>query len=362
MVTARFDDPRILELPGVARRFLRYVRIDTQSDPVSTTVPSTSRQKDLGHVLAAELEAMGIEATMDEFGYVFATIPASGDDAPKVALLAHLDTSPDEPGAANPLVHFGYDGSIITLPGNRSVRLDPSESRDLLDANRSVRLDPLVSRELLDHIGEDLITGDGTSLLGSDDKAGVAVLMQLAEDLTADPGTPRPELRLCFTIDEEIGRGVDHLDLNRLDADVAYTIDGGGTRTIYAETFNAAEAIVEIRGVMVHPGYAKGIMVNAVRILGELLAQLPSGEAPETTEDREGYIHPHLIYPSDATLARAKILLRDFTDDGLARRKELLESLAAMLRVKHPRAEIDLAITDQYRNMRSYIEEKDARA
>jgi tripeptide aminopeptidase len=155
---------------------------------------------------------------------------------------------------------------------------------------------------------------------------------------------------------------VDHLDLNRLDADIAYTIDGGGTGSIYTETFNAAEAVVEIRGVMVHPGYAKDIMVNAVRILSELLVQLPAGEAPESTDGREGYIHPHMIYQSDAASARAKIILRDFTEDGLARRKELLESLVSMLRIKHPRAQIHLEITDQYRNMRSYIDERDARA
>lgn len=345
MYTARSDDPRIGDLPAVARRFLRYVQIDTQSDPESVTVPSTSRQRDLGRTLLAELEEIGLVAAMDEFGYVFATIPAVGANTATVALLAHLDTSPDEPGAANPLVHFDYDGSSITFQKNSSIRLDPVRST-----------------ELLDHLGEDIITGDGTSLLGSDDKAGVAVLMQLAQDLIAEQGTQRPELRLCFTIDEEIGRGVDHLDLNRLDADIAYTIDGGGTGSIYTETFNAAEAVVEIRGVMVHPGYAKDIMVNAVRILSELLVQLPAGEAPESTDGREGYIHPHMIYQSDAASARAKIILRDFTEDGLARRKELLESLVSMLRIKHPRAQIHLEITDQYRNMRSYIDERDARA
>ena len=344
MYTARSDDPRIEDLPAVARRFLRYVQIDTQSDPESATVPSTPGQKNLGRLLLAELEAMGLAATMDEFGYVFATILASAGGT-KIALLAHLDTSFDEPGAANPLVHFDYDGGTITFPADPSLRLDPARSS-----------------ELLDHVGDHIITGDGTSLLGSDDKAGVAVLMQLAQDLMVESGTPLPQLRLCFTIDEEIGRGVDHLDLERLDADVAYTIDGGDSKTIYTETFNAAEALVQIRGVMVHPGYAKGIMVNAARILGELVAQLPAAEAPETTEEREGYIHPHMIYESDAGLARAKIILRDFTEEGLARRKKLLESLVDMLRVKHPGAEITLDVTDQYRNMRSYIEEKDARA
>ena len=340
MHTVAAKDPRVAGLPSVALRFLRYVQVDTQSDPDSPSIPSTEKQKDLGRLLLEELRELDVESEMDDYGYVFATIPAVASTAPALALLAHVDTSPDEPGRAHPLVHFDYDGEVIELAGG--VRLKPDA--DLLACR-----------------GHHIITSDGTTLLGSDDKAGVAVLMQLAEDLLADE-SPRPEIRLCFTVDEEIGRGVDHLSLDRLGARVAYTIDGGGTESIYAETFNAAEALVEIKGVMVHPGYAKGIMVNALRIAGELIALLPASEAPETTDGREGYIHPHGISESDPSFARVKIILRDFTGEGLSRRKQYVEDAVNLLRAKYPKAEIALRLTDQYRNMRSYIDDVDPRA
>ena len=345
METLSADDHRLQGLPGVARRFLRYVQIDTQSDPESTTIPSTEKQKDLSRSLAAELREAGLtDVGMDKYGYVYATIPARGsEDVPPLGLLAHVDTSPDEPGAAHPLVHCDYDGGIIELPAG------------------DVRLDPWEKPELLDHRGHHVITSDGSSLLGSDDKAGVAILMQLAEDLVNSDAL-RPELRLCFTVDEEIGRGVDALDRKRFGAHVAYTIDGGGMNTVYSETFNAAEAILEIKGVMVHPGYAKGIMVNAVRILAEFIGALPADEAPETTSGREGYLHPHTLFAGDPALTRMKIILRDFTSEGLERRKAFLIDLVERLREKHPRAHLSLTIQDQYRNMRSYIEDVDPRA
>lgn len=338
-------------LPPVAERFLRYVQIDTQSDPKSETVPSTEKQKDLGRLLAEEMRAMGVEdVEMDEYGYVFGTIPTNvlADRAarlPVIGLLAHLDTSPDEPGAnVKPVIHPNYQGGVIELPGDPTVRLDPARQPALLKC-----------------IGHDLITSDGTTLLGSDDKAGVAILMQLAEDLLRNPDLPRPTLRICFTIDEEIGRGVDHLDLKKLGVDVAYTLDGSDVDTVYAETFNAAEAIIRVKGVMVHPGYAKNVMVNAVRILAEMIAALPQAEAPETTEDREGYIHPHNISAGDATSAEALFILRDFSWEGLERRKNYMRALTDLFRLRYPKAEITLDIRDQYKNMRSYIEEKDRR-
>lgn len=338
-------------LPPVVDRLFRYVKIDTQSDPESQTIPSTEKQKDLSRLLVQELHDLGLEdAFMDEYGYVFATLPATITAAeagkmPAIALLAHVDTSPDASGAdIVPVIHSDYDGSIIRLPGDDSVILDPAERPALLH-----------------HIGHDIITSDGKTLLGSDDKAGVAVLMQLIEDCIKDTKSPRPSIRICFTIDEEIGRGVDHLDLKILGADVAYTIDGSGTNTISVETFNAAEAILEVKGVMVHPGYAKGVMVNAVRILSEMVAMLPPGEAPETTSEREGYIHPHNFSEGDATAAKVKILLRDFTAEGLQRRKDYLQTLAILFQNKYPRAGISLEIKDQYKNMRTYIEDKDDR-
>ncbi|MEM6648230.1 MAG: peptidase T [Bacteroidota bacterium] len=338
-------------MPPVAERFLRYVQIDTQADPSSATVPSTEKQKDLSRLLVDELRAMGYEdAVMDAYGYVFATVPGTLPasvlaNTPVIGLLAHVDTSPDAPGAhVTPVVHANYDGAVIHLPGNPEVTLDPARQPALLN-----------------HIGEDLITSDGTTLLGSDDKAGVAVLMQWAADARHD-AAPRPTVRLCFTIDEEIGRGVDHLDLDVFGADIAYTLDGSDIDTLFYETFNAAGATLTVEGVMVHPGYAKGLMVNAVRILAQMLAALPSDEAPETTADREGYIHPHTLSASDATRAEAYLILRDFSTDGLERRKAYLRDLVRLFQTRYPKATIRLSIEDQYKNMRAYIEETDSRA
>ncbi len=333
-------------LPPVARRFLRYVRIDTRSDPDSTAVPSSEGQLDLARILLNELQEMGLpDASMDTYGYVTATLPpVSYDGSTVVALLAHMDTSPDEPGAhVRPLVHEAYEGGVIRLPGDPSVTLDPAQQPALLR-----------------HIGHDLITSDGSTLLGSDDKAGVAIIMQLAEDLLSDTA-PRPPLKLCFTIDEEIGRGVDHLDLEQLGAHAAYTLDGSDVDTLSSETFHAAEATVSVRGVMVHPGYAKGVMVNALRIVSEIVAALPQAEAPETTSEREGYFHPHTLTGGEPTTCSVKILLRDFTEEGMARRKSTLTSIVEWMRLRYPGAGIGLEIRDQYRNMRRYIEERDRR-
>lgn len=336
-------------LPPVADRFLRYVQIDTQSDASSGATPSTDKQKDLGRLLVRELHEMGLDnACMDEHGYVYAHMPSVGSAArtPTVALLAHMDTSPDAPGAnVKPIVHENYQGGRLVLDEAAGVVLDPCEQ-------------PALS----DHIGHDLITSDGSTLLGSDDKAGVAIIMQLAADLLAHPDHPRPALALCFTVDEEIGRGVDHLDLDTLGADIAYTLDGGGVDTLYAETFNAAKATLTVRGVMVHPGYAKDKMVNAVRIIADFVASLPSAETPEHTEAREGYIHAHTLTAGDAAEASVELILRDFTDDGLERRKALVRRLVAFARTKYPRARFQLNITDQYKNMRHYIEASDPRA
>ncbi len=336
------------DLPAVAERFLRYVRIDTQSDRDSDTTPSTAKQKDLGRLLVEELQGLGLDdAAIDEHGYVYANLAPSeqAEGTPAIALVAHVDTSPDEPGGpVEPVVHRDYDGSVITLPGDPSVTLDPERSP-----------------ELRDHVGQDLITSDGTTLLGSDDKAGVAVIMQVAEDLLSDPSHPRPSVRICFTVDEEIGRGVDKLDLKRLAADVAYTVDGTTVGNIDSATFNAAEARIKVEGVNVHPGTAKDVMANAVTILAEILTALPAGEAPETTEGGEGYFCPYQM-AGNISGAEARILLRDFTAEGLARRKRLVEQLVEAAATKHPRATVSVSIEDNYKNMRDYIEESDPRA
>jgi len=338
------------DLPGVARRFLRYVRIDTQADRDSRTTPSTAKQKDLGRLLVEELRDLGLDAEMDEHGYVYAGVDSTlaGEDAaatPAVALVAHIDTSPDEPGGpVEPIVHYGYDGAVIALPGDPSVKLDPARSKALLS-----------------HVGHDLITSDGTTLLGSDDKAGIAIILQTVEELLADPGHPRPPLRVCFTVDEEIGRGVDKLDYRRLAADVAYTVDGGDVGDLDVATFNAVEATVRVGGVNVHPGTAKGVMVNAGTILCEILAALPASETPETTEAEEGYFCAYQIHGS-ITEAEAKLLLRDFTAEGMERRRRLLRQAAEVARIRHPQATVEVELQDQYKNMRDYIEETDPRA
>lgn len=338
------------KIPSVVERFLRYVQIDTQSDSNSESVPSTQKQKHLAEILLQELITIGLDhVEMDQYGYVLATIPGtlnaeSNTDNTVLALFAHMDTAPDESGAdVKPIVHPPYDGGIVELPGDPAVKLDPDRQPALLK-----------------HRGEHLITSDGTTLLGSDDKAGVAILIQLAEDILKD-SSPRPTVRLCFTIDEEIGRGVDHLDLEKLGASVAYTLDGSGIDTISFETFNAAAAQIKVTGRSVHPGYAKGVLVNAVRILAEIVSSLPADEAPESTEDRQGYYHAHTTSSGDVTKASAQIILRDFSDSGLSNRKQFVESLVDQKRNEYPGADISLEITDQYKNMRSYIEDLDFR-
>ncbi len=338
-------------LPGVVRRFFHYVRIDTQSDPHSTTTPSTEKQKFLSRLLVEELKELGIEdAYMDKYGYVFATLPSNlssnnVSQLPVVALIAHVDTSPDESGKdVKPQIHWEYDGGRLVLDEENGVVLDPS-----------------IDRELEAHIGHDIITSDGSTLLGSDDKAGIALIMQYIEEALACDDCDRPTVRVCFTVDEEIGRGVDKLDLVKLGADVAYTLDGSGTDNISLETFCAAEATVHIAGVMVHPGYAKGKMVNALRIASDLISNLPANEAPETTDGAQGYYHPHELSSSGAQDAHVRILLRDFEEEGLARRKDYLEETVKRLRERYPGAEITIEISDTYKNMRSYIEARDPR-
>ncbi len=347
-----------METPSpLVDRFVRYCRVDTQADPESVSVPSTEKQKDLGRLLVEELRAIGVGgATMDEFGYVTARLagkPAPGGGGgstgpaskTRIALFAHMDTAPDAPGdGVIPVIHPSWDGSVIQLPGDPSVTIDPARNPALHA-----------------HVGEDLITSDGRTLLGSDDKAGVAIMMQLASEWSDLPG-PLPDTVLCFTIDEEIGRGVDHLDLASLGADVGYTLDGSGIDSLNFETFNAAAARVDIHGVAVHPGYAKGVMVNALRLLAELIQMLPADEAPETTEGREGYFHPHTVGSAGADKASLQIIIRDFSHDGLEARKELLRGAVATLAARHPRARVELQIEDNYKNMRSYIEEADPRA
>lgn len=330
-------------LPELEERFLRYVKIDTQSDETSNEAPSTKRQLALLRLLKQELDEMGTsDARITDYGCLLATIPSTTPNAqvPTVALLAHGDTSPALSGAnVKPIIYRNYDGSPITLPNDPNKILNEETAPGLSEKR-----------------GEDIVTASGTTLLGADDKAGVAVIMTLASHLLSHPEIPHGPLRLCFTPDEEIGRGVDHLTLEDLSADVAYTIDGGALGEVIYESFSADKAVVEIAGVSIHPGTAKGKMVNALKLAAQFIETLPQQtRTPETTDGREGFIHP---YRMSGTAAHVELLfiLRDFELDGLKAHGDLIRSVAERLAIAEPRAKIECTITPQYRNMRYWIE------
>jgi tripeptide aminopeptidase len=344
--------------PDVLDRFLRYVQIDTQSRRDGTSPPSTPGQLELGRLLAYELLAAGLDdAQVDENGYVTATLPATpaagegddaddgaggagdGDRAPMIGLIAHVDTSPDAPGrGVVPLVHRDYDGGVIALPRS------------------GTRLDPETMPELEDKVGHDIVTASGDTLLGADDKAGVAEIMAAVAYLAAHPGLPRPTLRVAFTPDEEIGHGARLLDLDRFGAVCAYTLDASEIGELQDETFSALEAVLTIDGVDVHPGQATNKLVSALRLAARIIAALPSdGLAPETTSGREGFIHP---YRMSGTPARAEIraILRDFDDGKLEEHLELLRRTAEEVARTEPRARLEIDVRRQYHNMRRYLE------
>jgi tripeptide aminopeptidase len=318
-------------------RFCRYVRIDTTAVENAGTYPSSPGQLELGRMLAEELRAMGVrDAAQDEHGIIMATLPATvSHPAPTIAWIAHVDTSPETTGRnVKPIVHENYQGGDIVLPGDPSKVIRVSDNPELLNLK-----------------GHTLVTTDGTTLLGADDKAGVAVIMEAAAQLMARPELPHGPIRICFTCDEEIGHGVDRVDLKKLGAVAGYTLDGGGVGEIDGETFSADLAVVTVRGVNIHPAIAKGRMINAVRLAGLFLDRLPRlTQSPETTADREGFLHPYRI---DGGVAETtiRILLRDFETPRLAERAELLRAVARTVVAEYPGASIDVTVTPQYRNM-----------
>lgn len=319
-------------------RFLRYVQVHTTSNPKSETTPSSPQQWNLLRLLRDELEALGAhDVRLNEYGYLFATIPATSDKrVPTVTFTAHVDTTPDFPGeGVKPIVHRNYGGQPIALPDDPSQVLDPAKDPDLKSA-----------------IGKDIVTASGTTLLGADDKAGVAIAMTLAAHLLAHPEIKHGPIRLCFNPDEEIGRGVDKLDLKELGADVAYTLDGEYLGEINWETFSGDSATVTIEGVATHPGWARSHgMVNAVQLAARLLAALPREHlAPETTDGRQGYIHPHDIQGNAAKVTLG-FILRDFDNDKLAQHGARLKALCEGLQGAEPRARITCEIKPSYRNM-----------
>jgi tripeptide aminopeptidase len=328
--------------PDVLSRFERYVRIDTQSRRARERSPSTPGQLELGRMLAAELREAGMDdAELDDNGYVVATVPGNLDgqsDDAAIGLIAHMDTSPDAPGAGvEPIVHRAYDGGVIELP------------------RCGTRLDPAAIPELQGKTGHDLVTASGDTLLGADDKAGVAEIMAAASYLAFHPELPRPRLRICFTPDEEIGQGASLFDIDGFGALCAYTIDGSELGELQDETFSAYEALVTIEGVDVHPGQATGKLVNALRLMARVIAELPwSTLAPETTAEREGFIHP---YELSATVGRAQLraIIRDFDDELLEEHARLLTRVAHEVVDQEPRARLEIDIRRQYRNMRQYL-------
>ncbi len=321
-------------------RFLRYVRIDTQSDEDSTTYPSTAKQLDLSRLLVTELRAIGIaDAALTEHGYVFATLPGA-PGTPVIGLIAHVDTTPETPGAGVvPIVHEDYSGEAIVLPGDASQVLDPAEETALGE-----------------RVGHDIVTSDGTTLLGADDKAGVAEIMSAVAFLAAHPVPAGATVRIAFTVDEEVGKGAQHFDLKAFGASVAYTLDGSGAGELEIETFSARQMKVTIRGRGAHPGSAKGKLVNSVKLAADFVAALPRDAlSPETTEGREGYVHPSRIVGS-AEEALITLIVRDHDDAKLDEHTALLRRLAEQVEEREPRARVTVEVTETYRNMRTVID------
>jgi tripeptide aminopeptidase len=334
-----------LDTAALLDRFCRYVRIDTRSDHHSATTPSTLAQWILLRLLEQEVRAMGAsDVTITEHGYVLATIPATTRKAavPTLAWFGHVDTAMELPSAATPIVHRAYDGRPIVLPDDPAQVLTVETMPHLREA-----------------IGEDIITASGTTLLGADDKAGIAIVMTAAHHLLQHPEIPHGKIRLCFNPDEEIGRGVERLDLAQLGADFAYTLDGEVRGEVNFETFSADAAIVEFRGVAAHPGWAKDVMVNALRLAGRFLATLPPDISPECTDERAGFVHPNEV-SGNSERASVRLILRDFELDGLAAKRAIVERGAAAIRAAEPRARVEITFTEQYRNMRYWLE-KDMR-
>ncbi len=338
----RVFHPDFIMTDTVTSRFLRYVVLDTQSDASSPTQPSTAKQLDLGRLLVSELQAIGIkDAELDEHGYVYATIPANTgkNNVPVICFCAHMDTAPDFSGTnVKPQVIRNYQGGDITLPGDTSRIIKTAEHP-----------------ELKNQIGNDVITSDGTTLLGADDKAGLAEIMTAAEFLINNPDIKHGTIRILFTPDEEIARGVAKVDLQKLGADFGYTLDGETAGTIEDETFSADAAEILIKGVAIHPGFAYNKMENAIRIAGNIIARLPKDLTPETTKGRDGFIHPTSV---SGTMEGAKIslILRDFRTEGLKEKAKLLETIIAEVMADYPGSSHTLNIIEQYRNMKEVLD------
>ncbi len=327
---------------SLIRRFFRYVRIDTASDPESLTFPSTEKQKALSRLLADELREMGIaDAYSDEFGYVYATLPSNtAEKVPVICFCSHIDTSPDCPGnGVKPIIHENYDGRDLVLPDDLSQVIRLSEHPDLA-AQR----------------GNDIITASGTTLLGADNKAGVAEIMTAVEYLLNHPDIIHGDIRILFTPDEEVGRGTEKVDLARLNADYAYTVDGETLGSVENETFSADGATIHIKGVSTHPGFALGKLENALKIAGQILAALPHALSPEATSGRAGFIHPTGVSGIQEE-ARIDFIIRDFTTEGLVEKEAILQQITDKVLSGFPGSSAVLSVKEQYRNMKEVLDQ-----
>lgn len=330
--------------PSLLDRFLRYVKIDTQSDPNSNTSPTTEKQKDLARLLVQELKEIGLEEVeLDPHGYVYATIPATpgGENAPTICFCSHLDTSPDASGSGvKPIVHKNYQGQNIILPDDPKIVLRQADHPDLAEQH-----------------GNDIVTASGTTLLGADDKAGVAAIMAATHYLVQHPEIPHGRIRILFTPDEEVGSGVDYVDMEKLGADFGYTMDGERLGSMEDETFSADGASIHIQGVSAHPGFAYGKMENAVKIAADIIAALPKDRlSPETTTGRAGFIHP-LAVKAIGEEARIDFILRDFHTPRLADYATALAHIIQKIAPRYPNSQIKLEIKEQYRNMKEVLDQ-----
>ena len=328
---------------SVAERFMRYVQVDTQSDPTSPTQPSTEKQKDLSRILVTELKQLGItDAELDEQGYVYATIPATtSKNVPVLCFCSHVDTAPDCSGKyVKPILHKKYDGADITLPDDTSVVISTMNHPYLKE-----------------RIGDDIITASGCTLLGADDKAGLAIIMDLANYLIQHPEIKHGKIRILFTPDEEIGRGVAAIDMSKLAADFGYTLDGGERGHLEGETFSADAVVITFTGVSAHPGYAKGKMVNAIKVASAFVNSLPKNEwCPETTEGMQGFVHPTSI-EGGLEKATVQFIIRDFVTDELEKHEQRLRDLMYQTAEQFPGVTTTFVVKEQYRNMKEILDQ-----
>lgn len=334
-----------IDLSSLKNRFIKYVQVDTQSDPGSLSFPSTEKQKDLGRILVQELLDLGIaDAHLDEYGYVYATINANVDTpAPTICFCAHMDTAPDCSGKnVKPIVHQNYQGQDLVLPDDPAVVIKMNDHPDLPQ-----------------QLGHDIVTASGTTLLGADNKAGVAAIMEAARFILQNPTIKHGNIKILFTPDEEVGRGVDYVDLNKLGAQVAYTIDGETRGSIEDETFSADAAKLTVTGVSAHPGFAKGKMESALKILSQIITNLPKELSAEHTSGMEGFIHPVTINGT-ADMAEAHFILRDFDNKKLAEHAIKLDMVVKSVVATFPNATYQLEVKEQYRNMKQVLDENPA--